>query len=325
MPTPSNTPYLHTSQSLSTMEAMTDPAHLLPPHSLRCLARQWLLEDSHQLDWAGAVVGERSVGAALLLKSPGVLAGSPFAQAIFQETGCRFHWLKQDGEHLEPVCTVAHIWGPARALLLAERVALNVLGRASGIATSCRSAQELAYSLGWGGRLAGTRKTTPGFRLVEKHAMVVGGVDTHRYSLGDLIMLKDNHMAVVGDIAKGVRQARVIAGIYNKIEVEARSLDEARQAALAGTDIVMLDNFPPQELQEAARALKEEFPGLLIEASGGITQDNLPVYLSPHINVISLGAFTQRLTAIDFSMKVLPELGSGPESRSFITGAFPEN
>ncbi|XP_051884879.1 nicotinate-nucleotide pyrophosphorylase [carboxylating]-like [Pristis pectinata] len=298
------------------MELIADTSHLLPPSSLSRLARQWLLEDSPQLDWAGAVVGERPVGATLLLKSPGVLAGSPFAQAVFREAGCRFRWLRRDGEDLKPVCTVACVWGPARTLLLAERAALNVLARASGVATSCRSAQELARSLGWSGRLAGTRKTTPGFRLVEKHAMAVGGVETHRYGLGDLLMLKDNHLVVVGDIAKAVREARMIASVYNKIEVESRSLEEARQAALAGADIVMLDNFTPQGVLEAARALKKEFPRLLIEASGGITQENLPLYLSPHVDVISLGSFTQQLTALDFSMKVLPELGSDPESGS---------
>ncbi|XP_051865836.1 nicotinate-nucleotide pyrophosphorylase [carboxylating]-like [Pristis pectinata] len=198
-----------------TIEPIPDPSHLLPPFSLGRLASQWPLEDSPQLDWAGAVVGELPVGATLLLKSPGVLAVSPFAQAVFRKAGRRDRWLRRDGEDLELV--LARVWGPARALLQAERAALNVMARASWVATSCRSAQELDRSLGWSGRLASTRKTTPGFRLVEKHAMAVGGVETHRYGLGDLLVLRDNHLVVVGDIAKetGARGViGVVAGIW---------------------------------------------------------------------------------------------------------------
>ncbi|XP_069750340.1 nicotinate-nucleotide pyrophosphorylase [carboxylating]-like isoform X1 [Narcine bancroftii] len=290
-----------------------DPGHALPATALQRLARMWLREDAPQMDWAGAVVGEQTVGARVLLKSTGVLAGLPFVQAIFTELGLCWHWLWPEGGEPRPPCEVGRVWGPARSLLLAERAALNTLAHAGGVATACWRARLLAEARGWPGVLAGTRKTTPGLRLVEKHAMLVGGVSGHRFDLGDLLMLKDNHLAVVGNIAKAVRDARTMAGVFRKVEVEARSLDQARQAAAAGADIVMLDNFTPQELLEAARGLREEFPALLIEASGGITEENLPNYLLPCVDIVSMGAFTQSITALDFSMKVDPELGGIPE------------
>ncbi|XP_069750349.1 nicotinate-nucleotide pyrophosphorylase [carboxylating]-like isoform X2 [Narcine bancroftii] len=246
-----------------------DPGHALPATALQRLARMWLREDAPQMDWAGAVVGEQTVGARVLLKSTGVLAGLPFVQAIFTELGLCWHWLWPEGGEPRPPCEVGRVWGPARSLLLAERAALNTLAHAGGVATACWRARLLAEARGWPGVLAGTRKTTPGLRLVEKHAMLVGGVSGHRFDLGDLLMLKDNHLAVVGNIAK--------------------------------------------ELLEAARGLREEFPALLIEASGGITEENLPNYLLPCVDIVSMGAFTQSITALDFSMKVDPELGGIPE------------
>ncbi|XP_032899998.1 nicotinate-nucleotide pyrophosphorylase [carboxylating] isoform X1 [Amblyraja radiata] len=300
------------------MDHSPDPSHLLSPMALRRLARSCLLEDCPHFDWAGAVVGEGRRLATILLKSPGVLAGIPFAVAVFQELGLRANWLRTEGEWIGDPCPVAQIWGPARHLLLAERPVLNLLGRAGAIASVCRRATERASSLGWRGALAGTRKTAPGLRLLEKHAMAVGGAQPHRLGLGDLIMVKDNHLAVVGDVDKAVRDARAFAGIFCKVEVEVSSLEEARQAARARADIVMLDNLTPQGVRETARALKEEFPTLLIEASGGITEETLPLYLCPFVDVISLGSFTQNFTALDFSMRIEPEIGGEPEPDSGI-------
>lgn len=283
-------------------------AHSLPPHALTRLARDWLAEDTPNLDPAGVCVGSREVEARLLCKTPhSVLAGSPFFTAVFREVGCTVDWRYQDGDQLgaDAVTLTAVVKGPANCLLLGERPALNCLARASGIATRCTELRATAAEAGWHGEVAGTRKTTPGFRLVEKYAMLVGGASTHRHDLSGMVMLKDNHVWAAGSITKAVRAARSVCGFSSKVEVECRSVEEATEAAAAGADIVMLDNFKPQALHEAARTLKQTFPSVLIEASGGVNPHNLLRYLSPHVDVVSLGCITQGCPVVDFSLKVI--------------------
>lgn len=242
-----------------------------------------------------------------MCKTPhSVLAGRPFFTAVFTEVGCTVDWIFQDGSEIgaQAVTVTAVVRGPARCLLLGERPALNCLARASGIATRCARLQAVAEAAGWRGKVAGTRKTTPGFRLVEKYAMLVGGASMHRQDLSGMVMLKDNHVWASGSITEAVKKARCVCGFSSKIEVECRSADEAREAARAGADIVMLDNFNPQDLHSAAGAIKQEFPSLQIEASGGVTTENLPMYFSPHVDIISLGCITQGCPVVDFSLKV---------------------
>uniref|UniRef100_A0A3B4THD1 Nicotinate-nucleotide pyrophosphorylase [carboxylating] n=1 Tax=Seriola dumerili TaxID=41447 RepID=A0A3B4THD1_SERDU len=281
--------------------------HSIPPHALAQLARQWLSEDTPNFDPAGVCVGSKEVEARLLCKTPhSILAGSPFFTAVFTEVGCTVNWIHQEGAEIGPdaVTLTAVVRGPARCLLLGERPALNCLARASGIATRCSKLQAMATARGWHGEVAGTRKTTPGFRLVEKYAMLVGGVSMHRQDLSGMVMLKDNHVWASGSITEAVKAARSVCGFSSKIEVECRSAEEGRDAAGAGADIVMLDNFQPQELHVAACELKAEFPTLLIEASGGVTPENLAMYFSPHVDIISLGCITQGCPVVDFSLKV---------------------
>jgi len=137
------------------------------------------------------------------MKSPGVLAGRPFFDAVFKELDCTVHWDNVlEGSYHEPVKTIATVSGKVRQLLLGERVALNIISRASGIASAAHRLKKLVEKLGWKGEVAGTRKTTPGFRLVEKYALLVGRVSTHRYDLSSMIMLKDNHIWTAGSITK---------------------------------------------------------------------------------------------------------------------------
>jgi nicotinate-nucleotide pyrophosphorylase (carboxylating) len=177
-------------------------SHLLNPVKIKKLVHSWILEDSAHFDFGGFVVGEQQEQAHLLGKSHGILAGSPFVDAVFQELNCSVNWLMSEGSQIEPICTVAVVSGPVRHLLLGERIALNCLARTSGIATYCKKLADIAAAAGWKGRVAGTRKTTPGFRLPEKYAMIVGGIDTHRYDLSSMIMLKDNHITSLGSIQK---------------------------------------------------------------------------------------------------------------------------
>ncbi|KAL6110648.1 qprt [Pungitius sinensis] len=282
-------------------------AQAIPPHTLTRLAREWLAEDTPNFDLAGVSVGSQEVEAWLLCKTPhSVLAGSPFFTAVFTEVGCSVDWIHEEGAEIgqDSGTLTAVVRGPARCLLLGERPALNCLARASGIATRSSLLRATATVRGWHGDVAGTRKTTPGFRLVEKYAMLVGGVSMHRQDLSGMVMLKDNHVWASGSITQAVKAARSVSGFSSKIEVECRCEEEGREAAGAGADIVMLDNFQPRELHVAACALKKEFPTLLIEASGGVTPENLATYLSLHVDIISLGCITQGCPVVDFSLKV---------------------
>jgi nicotinate-nucleotide pyrophosphorylase (carboxylating) len=189
-------------------------AHLLPPH-FQSDIRQWLAEDAPSFDYGGFVVGSAPRTAVLLCKSPGILAGVPFIDEVFRQLDCTVTWHCREGERLVvPTAAgeeeggkkgrgggkvrVATVRGPTRKLLLGERVALNTLARCSGVATQSRKMLDLVRQAGYTGVLAGTRKTTPGFRLVEKYGMLVGGIDGHRHDLSSMIMLKDNHIWAKG-------------------------------------------------------------------------------------------------------------------------------
>lgn len=200
---------------------------------------------------------------------------------------------------------LATVTGPVHKILQGERTALNTLSRCSGVATASRQALAVAQSVGWKGYTAGTRKTTPGFRIVEKYGLLVGGVATHRLDLSQMVMLKDNHIWAAGSITEAVIRARQAAGFSQKIEVECQTKAEAEEAARAGADIVMLDNFAPNQLKMDAKTLKQEFPHLLIEASGGITVETMGDYLSEHVDICSQGSLTQGYSCLDFSLKIV--------------------
>ncbi|KAM5126180.1 nicotinate-nucleotide pyrophosphorylase [carboxylating] [Mantella aurantiaca] len=280
---------------------------LLPRSRLQQLARDWLAEDAPGLDiagWAACGGAPQSQEAILLCKSEGVLAGSPFFQAVCEEAGCSVAWERRDGEWLRPVTRVASVRGQLTDLLLAERPALNVLSRVSGVATLARTVMEQAKESGWPGKVTGTRKTTPGFRLPEKYGLLVGGAGTHRYGTGDLVMLKDNHIWAMGGVREALHGVRSMAGHTLKVEVECRSAEEALEAAEFGADIVMLDNFTPESLHDAALLVKTAHPGVVVEASGGVTPQNVRQFLGPHVDVVSMGCLTQGYPNIDFSLKL---------------------
>lgn len=198
-------------------------AHLLPP-SFEKETLQWLEDDCPSFDVGGFVVGEKVETAYLYCKSGCVLAGVPFANAIFRHLGLSVRWLVEEGVKIEvdgdiTKVVVAHVTGRCRNILLAERTCLNILSRASGIASAARYAASVKTAKGWHGYVAGTRKTTPGFRTVEKYALIVGGVATHRLDLSQMVMLKDNHIWSSGNITNAVVTARQAAGFSMKIEV----------------------------------------------------------------------------------------------------------
>lgn len=182
---------------------------------------------------------------------------------------------------------------------------MNLIARASGIATRARVVSGIAKESNWHGNVAGTRKTTPGFRWVEKYALLVGGCDQHRYDLSSMIMLKDNHVWSSGSITEAVKRAKSVGGFALKVEVECQSESDADEAIHAGADIVMLDNFKPQDLKVAAKNLKERHgKHIIVEASGGVVVETLADYFDPHVDVVSMGSLTQGVPHIDFSLKI---------------------
>lgn len=263
-----------------------NPTDLLPINWKTVIAG-WYAEDTPSFDYAGFVVGSGERSATLYAKSKGILAGIPFFTEIFAQADCTVTWHINEGSMMDPGVTgkisVATVTGPIRKLLLGERIALNTLCRCSGVATQSKLMLDLVRGAGYKGILAGTRKTTPGFRLVEKYGMLIGGIDTHRHDLSSMIMLKDNHIHAKGCIKNAVDAAKATGGFSLKVEVEVGNISDANEAIDAGADIIMLDNFQEEELIRVARDLKSKWAPnhqFLLECSGGLTKDNISKYIA---------------------------------------------
>jgi len=253
------------------------------------------------------VVPERVEAVAeIVAKEEGILAGIEEARTAFELLGARVIWAMEDGSSIKPGDIVLRAEGPARALLAAERTALNFLMRMSGIATATAELVELAKKVRPSVRVAATRKTAPGLRFFDKKAVEIGGGDTHRLRLDDCVLIKDNHIAILGSVAEAVRKAREAVSFTKKIEVEVSTPEEALEAARAGADIIMLDNFSPEEVEEALQLLEEEGwrSSVLVEVSGRIGPHNIADYASKDVDIISSGYLTHSARALDFSMRI---------------------
>jgi nicotinate-nucleotide pyrophosphorylase (carboxylating) len=298
------------------MSDRTDFSAILPTRQIELAVEEWINDDMPSFDVGALVVANRRGTAKLYMKSPGVFAGKPFFDAVFRSLGCEFEWKEElavEGNYIDPSSlsdsgkiALATVTGSIARILQGERTALNTLSRCSGVATASAEAVKTAQECNWKGWVAGTRKTTPGsFRIVEKYGLLVGGAATHRLDLSQMVMLKDNHITAAGSITAAVQCARKAAGFSQKIEVECQSLEEAVEAAAAGADIVMLDNFEPIKLRGDAATFKEQFPHVLVEASGGITIHTMKDYLCESVDIVSQGKLTQGYNCIDFSLKIV--------------------
>lgn len=259
-------------------------------------------EDLGEWDDSSRLVPEIDVDAAIIAKEDCIISGISEALEIFAYFGLKATQLYDDGEFVPARSRVIAIRGSARAILQSERLALNFLARMSGISTRTR---ECVISAGGHVRIAATRKTTPGFRAFEKKAVFLGGGDTHRFNLSDAILIKDNHIAISG-LEECLLLAKERASFTKKIEVEVESLDEMLRAARGGADIIMFDNMTPQMIARGVGLLREA--GLrdrvILEASGGITPQNIPLYAESGVDVISLGALTRDARWIDLSLDI---------------------
>ena len=207
----------------------------------------------------------------------------------------------RDGDRVQKGRVVLRVAGPTASLLAAERTALNFLQRLSGIATLSRRFADAAEQLGV--RVVDTRKTTPGYRALEKYAVRCGGCANHRSSLGEHVLIKDNHIAAAGSLAKAVRLARAGAPHLAMVEVEAKTLSEVREAVRAAADVILLDNMTPERIRAAVAIAAG---AAAIEVSGGVRLETLRSLAVAGVDVISVGALTHSATAADFSLTVLP-------------------
>jgi len=242
--------------------------------------------------------------AAIVSKARGVVAGLDVARLVFREAdpALRFRPLAQDGDRIESGAAVAQVVGDAGSIFKAERTALNFLQRLSGVATATRRAVDALASGGGKTRLLDTRKTTPGWRRLEKDAVLAGGGSNHRFSLGDGILIKDNHVAACGGVAEAVRRARSRKGALLKVEVEVVDLPGLDAAIAAGADIVLLDNMDDAALAEAVRRAAGR---VLLEASGNMTRERLPRVAATGVDFVSMGAITHGARAVDISFEVV--------------------
>jgi nicotinate-nucleotide pyrophosphorylase (carboxylating) len=238
-----------------------------------------------------------------LSKDDLVLAGTAVASRVFERLGARCSFDRADGAPARRGELFGEAEGPVRALLAAERTALNFLQRLSGVATATRRAVEALAVGGGGTRLLDTRKTTPGWRRLEKDAVRAGGGVNHRFSLGDGILIKDNHVAACGGVAAAVRRARARGNAMLRVEVEVVDLPGLEEAIAAGADIVLLDNMDDAGLGEAVRRAGGR---VLLEASGNMTLERLPRVAATGVDYVSMGALTHSARAADISFEVDP-------------------
>lgn len=270
------------------------------------LATEFLAEDLGRGDITTQAVLTSAIMARgrFLAKQDLVLAGLEMADVVFAvlEAPVEIEAFAADGEWVKAGTTFARVKGPADVLLMGERTALNVLQHLSGIATLTRAYVDAVADTK--AKIVDTRKTTPGLRMLEKYAVLMGGGHNHRFGLDDGVLIKDNHLALAGSAREVIERARRHVGHLHKIEVEVHTLEELREALAARADVILLDNMPPEIVQEAVRITREASPDVLLEASGSITLENVRQYAEAGVDLISVGALTHSAPAVDISLKI---------------------
>jgi nicotinate-nucleotide pyrophosphorylase (carboxylating) len=275
--------------------------HLPPLESIRADVAKAITEDLGAGDLTAQLIPEdRWATATLVTREPGVLAGQAWANLVFEQIDarCTLDWQAQDGDSLEPNQVLLTIHGPARALLTAERTAMNFLQTLSGAATAAKHyADQVAHTQV---KLLDTRKTLPGLRLAQKYAVTCGGCYNHRIGLFDAFLIKENHIAACGGIAAAVSAARALApDVLLEVEVETKS--ELEQALAAKVDRIMLDNFSLDGMREAVALTQGRVE---LEVSGNVTSETLVPYAETGVDYISIGALTKHCKALDLSMRL---------------------
>jgi nicotinate-nucleotide pyrophosphorylase (carboxylating) len=283
----------------------TMPHAPFPPLLIDTLVRATLAED---LGRAGDITTDALIPAdshsqaVIVARKAGCIAGLDFAKAAFtlQDANVRITFRQQDGDMVAAQTVLADLSGPTRALLTAERTALNFLTHLSGIATATRQLVDAVS--GTKAKIACTRKTLPLLRAAEKYAVRAGGGSNHRFGLDDAILIKDNHIAAVGSMAESIARARAHVGHLVKIEAEADRLDQVEAALTAGADVIMLDNMTPDQMRAAVALIAGR---AVVEASGGITPASVRAVAETGVDIISTGWITHSAPALDIALDFL--------------------
>lgn len=264
---------------------------------------KFLSEDLGKGDITSNLLPRKKIKGRIISRQDGIIAGVNYVKEIFLSKGCTVRIIKKDGNKTIPNQTILEITGFAQSVLSCERTALNLLSRMSGIATKTKKLVEKINAVNPRVKLYATRKTAPGLRFFDKEAVKIGGGEKHRMSLDQMIMIKDNHIAVAGSLPRLIIKARKK---YKKIEVEVENQEDALLAASAGVNIIMLDNFSPKEIINTVNRLKKSKlrKHVKLEASGGINEKNIGVYAKTGIDMISVGEITNAVTGIDFSLEI---------------------
>lgn len=237
----------------------------------------------------------------IFAKEKCVLAGLEEAKNIFEKLGVEVNAYAKDGDSVRKGTAILNLKGSAKSILAGERTALNFLSRMSGIATLTNKIVEKCRKINPDVKIAATRKTTPGFRYYEKKAVMFGGGISHRYGLYDAILIKDNHIKIVGSIEECVKRAKKT---QKKIEIEVENTDDAIKAAKSGADTIMFDNFTPENVKRGYEKIKKINENIKIEVSGGITPKNITEY-AKYADIISLGMLTHSVKSVDFSLEII--------------------
>jgi len=283
---------------------------MIPLHRLRQGIRAAVEEDLGHGDitTSSVLLGGETGRAEAVAKSPLVLAGIDVFREVFllQDPALLFDARRQDGQLVRPGDTLAEVCGNLAAILRAERIALNFLQRMSGIATLTRRYVDAVE--GTGARIIDTRKTAPGLRLFDKYAVRIGGGTNHRFGLGDGVLIKDNHIVAAGGILQAVRRARKSAPHTLRIEVEVKNSGELEEALASGAEVIMLDNMTVAEMKKAVARVSGQ---RILEASGGITLENVQSVAETGVNLISVGALTHSSPAADISLNISAAVPGG--------------
>jgi nicotinate-nucleotide pyrophosphorylase (carboxylating) len=259
---------------------------------------------------SNAIIPEIICDAIIRAEQGGIIAGLEEASTLFSHFGVSVTHLADDGDTVCQNSSLLSLKGDAKKILLVERTALNIIGRMSGIATQTRKMADIVSESNPHCRIAATRKTSPGFRTLDKKAVAIGGGDPHRINLSDGILIKDNHLALV-PLSNAILAAKNNSA-YKKIEVEVETSDDALIAATSGADIIMLDNMSPNQISRTIRQLKRKHlrDRVIIELSGSIDESSLPHYAALNVDVISLGVLTHSVRNFSVNLEIIPLITS---------------
>jgi len=280
----------------------------LPRRILEKKLQKMLAEDLGLGDITTSLIvpDELNVEAEIVAKDEGIIAGIEEAKVLMESLGLSVKAFVSDGEKIRKKQVLMKIIGNGRTILSAERTVLNILSRMSGVATATRKLVEKLQKAGLKVMVACTRKMAPGLLYFDKKAVQIGGGDTHRLHLDDLVLIKDNHVKIAGNVEKAVKKAREKVSFSKKIEVEITSVDDVLVAAKAGVDIIMLDNFSPEQIEKAVQLLKKAgfYGKVMLEASGGISAENILTFASKGVDIVSLSEITASATTLDLSLEI---------------------